>query len=137
MAVDCSIRHLCAGLPSHLQKMSVVALTPDAARNEADRNRQLLLDPALSKYEAEEIANQIAQCVSGYGEVDERIEELKLPESNKTKAQAKANCREPNASATKLSNTPCLTWGVTLACPKTNGKSSRHGSNNILKHNHL
>lgn len=79
------------------RKMSVVALTPDAARKEADRCRKLLLDPGLSRYAAEELANHIAQCVSGYSEVDARIEELKLPESNKTEAQGKASCSEHNA----------------------------------------
>ena len=75
--------------------MMVNPLLPDVARKEADRCRKLLL--TLSGYEAEEIANHIAQCVSAYGEVNERIEELKLPELNKTKAQAKASCMEHNA----------------------------------------
>jgi hypothetical protein len=79
------------------RKMSVVALTPDVARKEADRCRKLLLDPDLSRYDSEEIANHIAQCVSAYGEVEQRIAELKLPESNKTEAQAKASCTEHNA----------------------------------------
>ena len=77
------------------RRMMVNPLLPDVARKEADRCRKLLL--TLSGYEAEEIANHIAQCVSAYGEVNERIEELKLPELNKTKAQAKASCMEHNA----------------------------------------
>ena len=56
-----------------------------------------LHDPALSKYEVEEIAKDVAQCVSAYDDIEERIEELKLPDSNKTKPQSEASHKEHNA----------------------------------------
>lgn len=79
------------------RKMSVVAITPDATRRDADLKRKLLLDPSLSKYEAEEIANHIAQCVSGYGEVEQRIEELSAPKEFESKAHSEAERLEYNA----------------------------------------
>ena len=79
------------------REMSVVALTPDAARKEADRRRKLLLDPDLSRFEAEEIANQIAQCVSGYGEVDQRLGELDIPKKYESATHSEAARLEYNS----------------------------------------
>lgn len=79
------------------RRMSINAMSPDAAKIDADACRKCLLDSALSRYEAEDIANHIAQCVSTYGDIEERVEELKLPESNKTKAQSNASRLEHNA----------------------------------------
>jgi hypothetical protein len=77
------------------RKMSVVALKPEAARKEADRCRKQLL--TLSGYEAEELANHIAQCVSAYGEVDQRLEELLIPREFDSDVHSNAERLEHNA----------------------------------------
>jgi hypothetical protein len=77
------------------RKMSVVALKPEAARKEADRLRKQLL--TLSGYEAEELANHIAQCVSAYGEVDQRLEELLIPREIDSDPHSNAERLEHNA----------------------------------------
>ncbi len=58
------------------RKMSINAMSPEVARRDADILRNRLLDPTLSRYEAEQIANELAQDVSTYGCVDQRIEEI-------------------------------------------------------------
>lgn len=84
-----------AGSP--VREMHITVLSPEAARRSADSNRKKLLDPALTRYDSEQIANELAQDVATYGGIEARIEELKLPESNKTKAQTKASLLEHNA----------------------------------------
>lgn len=82
---------------SPVREMHITVLPPEAARRSADSNRKKLLDPALTRYDSEQIANELAQDVATYGGIEARIEELKLPESNKTKAQTKASLLEHNA----------------------------------------
>jgi hypothetical protein len=77
--------------------MSVVPMSPDTARREADRRRKLLLNPELQKREAEQIANELAQCVSAYGEVDQRMEELTTPREFDSDAHSNGERLEHNA----------------------------------------
>jgi hypothetical protein len=79
------------------RKMSINTMTPEVARLEADILRKSLLDPVLSKREADEAADHIAQCVSAYGEVDQRMEELTTPRGFDSEAHSNAERLEHNA----------------------------------------
>lgn len=79
------------------REMLVVALTPDAARKEADRCRKCILDSKLSQYEAEEITNHTAQSISAFGEVNQRLEEFDTANEYESSAHSEAARLEYNS----------------------------------------
>ena len=81
------------------RKMCEVAITPDDARADADKFRKMLLNPKLSRYEAEEIANDLAIRVSAYYEVEDRLKEIGFgtPRDFESKAHSEAERLEYNA----------------------------------------
>jgi hypothetical protein len=79
------------------REMHIIAITPEDARKDADTLRGRLLNPDLSRYEREELANEIAGRVSAYHEIDERLEELTTPREFESAARSNADCLEHNA----------------------------------------
>ncbi len=88
------------------RKMVIEGRTPQMAVDDATELRRQLIEAPES--EREQIADEIAQCVSIYGDIGKRLSELRQPKSNKTEAQSRASCAEYNALI-RLNNNKTLT----------------------------